>query len=244
MPKLVTRMPNGVTNAGTSQTLSAAGFLDPSWAVCDFDDFLAYDSALYTTSVVGTGALTAVAAAGGAAVSTTSSGLADAVYNQRVTAAFQLTAGKDAFFKFSGQLSDVVNSVFYAGLIATSATPLAASDGLYLTKASGAATLSLVHKVGGTTTTVALPATLTLANATPFELGLHVDSTGTIDVFFNPTTGANAINGLAGATRGPVAKLTGVTLTTALLTPSWGILNTTAAVRSVTADYILSAVNR
>ena len=243
-PKLTTRLPNGITNAGASQTMESAGFPDPTWAMVDCDDYLAFDAALYTVTLVGTGTFLGAAAAGGTAILTTTAAAVDAVYVQRTAACFQLIPGKDTFFKFAATIPDRLLTTLYMGLIATTATPLAPSDGLYLVKAAASATLSLVHVVGGVSTSYPLPASLTLTNAVAFELGIHVTPSGTVEVYFNPTTGANVINGASGATRGPVLTLTGVTLTQALLSPSYGILNSTAVANTAVVDYIVAASHR
>lgn len=243
---LTTRMPNGVTNAAPWQTFGASGTPDPTWSQMDVDDFNAFVAASWTTTLVGTGAVAAAAGKGGLATFATTAGAADATYNQRPVAAFVATLGKRTFFKFAGSLSDIGSDVFYAGLIATSATPLAAADGIYLTKASGAATLSLVHKIGGVATTLALPATALLAAATPFELGIYINDLGDIMAYFNPTTGINPINAAAGASRGFAAKLpaTAAGVTQVALAPSFGLVNASAVARTLTVDYVVAATER
>lgn len=244
---LTTRTPNGATNAAPWQTLAMAGQEDPTWAHQDCDDFDQRVTTNYTTSVVGTSATTLIPFDGGAVLLSTSAGIADAIYEQRVSAGHKLNAGKDAFFKFRGVLSDVVASVFHCGLIASAAAPLAAADGLYIVKATGQAGLSLVSKVGGVSTTVAFPATALLVNAVPFELGIHVDAQGNVEAFFNPTTGSNPISAsaaAAGQARGYVARLIAPGVTQVLLTPSWGLLNAAAAIKTLTVDYFQASVNR
>ncbi len=247
MPQsLTSRTPNGLTNAAPHQTMGDAGVLDPSWAHSDFDDFDRYAAGDWTVSVTGTGGVTQTPVDGGAILLSTSAGIADLVYMQRAVASNKLTAGKDVFFKFSGILSDVTASVFHCGLIATSATPLAANDGVYITKATGQAGLSLVSKIGGVATTVAFPSSEVLINATKFELGIHIDSQGNVFAYFNPTTGANqpAIFSAGGASRGPVAKIASPSLTQVLLNPSFGLLNSAAAIKTLTVDYFAAVTHR
>lgn len=244
MTSPVTRMPKGVTNAAPWQTLAHFGAPDPTWVYKNFDEFNRYAAADWTVTVTGTGTVAATAFAGGAIALTNSAGIADAIYMQHPVATHQLIAGKDHFFKFRGQLSDVTNCVMQVGLIATSTTPLTAADGIYFLKATGQANLTLVSVIGGVSTSVALPSSEALVNATPFELGFHVTPQGDIEAFFNPTTGDNPINSANGDARGYVAKLIQPGITQALLNLSMGILNSTAAARSLTADYILGASNR
>lgn len=241
---LTTRMPQGLTNADSNETYGQAGVPDPTWAFQDFNDFGNYVTTDFATTVVGSGTVASTDFEGGAILLTTTAGIADAVYMQRRNAFFKLVLGKDTFFKFSGQLSDVTNCAFYCGLIATSSAPLSANDGLYLYKAAGAATMSLVSVVGGVQTTVALPAIETLVAATTFEIGFHVDYLGNVEAFFNPGTGLQVQNPQTGSSRGRVAALYAPGLSQVLLTPSFGLLNSTAAARTLTADYYAAARNR
>ena len=244
---LTSRDPHGLTNAAPWQTMGAAGLPDPSWAHVYHNDFDTYLASDWTVSTVGAPTEALTAADGGQLLITNSSGIADTTYFQLTKASFQLVAGKAAFFKFAGMLSDVINDVFYCGLRAASATPLSANDGLYLVKATGAATLQLVSKVGGVSTTVNLPTLEPLVNNTAFELGIMVDYLGNVAAFFNPTTGDNPIsaaNAASGASRGRVAALYAPGLTQVLLTPSFGLLNSTAVARTLQVDYITAVRNR
>jgi len=233
-----TRMPQGVTNADANDTLGCAGFPDPTWAFVYSNDFDNY------VRTVGSGTVAGTDYENGAIVLTTTTGASDSVLMQRRNAQFKLTSSRDTFFKFAGQLSEVTNCAFHCGLIATSTTPLSAADGVYLYKASGAATLSLVSVVGGVSTTVALPTAEALTAATRFELGFHVDPTGNVEVFFNPGSGLTVQNPSAGDSRGRVAALYNPTLTSVLLCPSFGITNSTGVARTLTADFIVAARHR
>lgn len=242
---LTTRMPNGLTNAEAGETFGAAGTPDPTWSFQYANDFDNYVTTDFTTTVVGTGTVAGTDFEGGAILLTNTTGATDAIYMQRRNAQFKLVGGKDAFFKFSGQLSAVTNLAFYCGLIATSSTPLSANDGLFLHKASGAATLVLRHVIGGVVTDTALPAIETLVAGALFELGFHVDPAGNVEVFFNPGTGTAVLNP-ATAARGRVAVLNAPAggLTQVLLCPSFGILNSTGVANTLTADFIVAARNR
>ena len=240
---LTTRTPDGITNATEQQTMGNSGVPDPTWShiyADDFDDYTASDFTITTVQAVTppTEALTPFN--GGALLVTTNTGASDAAYFQKPVAGFQLTAGKAAFLKFAGQLSDVVNSVFYFGLLETTTTPLAPTDGIYISKANGAGTLTLNSMVGSALTSVAIPGTEVLVNGTSFELGIEVDVLGNVAAYFNPTTGRNVRN----VSGGRVAVLATPGLTTALLNPSFGMENTTAASRSLTIDYIVASVER
>jgi hypothetical protein len=242
MLPLTTRTPNGLTNAAPWQTMADAGIPDPTWAHLDVEDFNSYAAGNWSLTAVGTSAVSLPAAEGGQALLSTSNGIADALYVQRAVASFKLTAGKDTFFKFKGKLSDVSASVFHCGLIITAAAPLAAADGVYVVKATGQAGLSLVSKVGGVATTVAFPASCLLVNATDFEIGIHIDPAGNVFGYFNPTTGSNPR--AAGSINGPCCKLAAPGVTQVLLNPSFGLLNSAAAIKTLSADYFVAATAR
>ena len=235
-----TRMPNGVTNAAPWQTLGAAGFPDPTFAQVYAEDFNTFTAGDFTFTAVGTPTQALTAAAGGQLRLTNTTGSTDACYAQLVTAGFQLTPGTDSFFKFKGKASIVANGTVYAGLIATSTTPLAASDGLFVKAVAGV--LTLVSVVGGTTPSVAFPTSEVLVAATDFEIGIHVDYLGNVEAFFNPSTGANQPS--TSVPRGRSCALYAPGVTQALLAPSFGILNGAGTARTLDVDYVVAAVER
>lgn len=235
-----TRMPGGVTNAAPWQTLAAAGFPDPTYAQIYAEDFNTFTAGDFTFTAVGTPTQALLAAAGGRLRLTNTTGSTDACYAQLVAAGFQLTPGTDAFFKFKGKASIVANGTIYAGLIATSTTPLAAADGLFVKAVAGV--LTLVSVVGGVTTSVAFPASEVLVAATDFEIGIHVDYQGNVEAFFNPSTGQNPP--AAGYPRGRSCALYAPGVTQALLAPSFGMLNGAGTARTLDVDYVVAAVDR
>ena len=252
MPRnLTTRMPNGVTNASPGQTLSQAGLPDPSWANIYHNDFNTFATGDWTITKTGTGTTALTAADGGALLLTNTTGATDAIYMQLVAAGFKPATGKEMFFKFQGTLSTITNCVFYCGFLATTTTPGSTQDAIYINKATATGALTLRSVVGGVTTTTDFPSTCALVAATQFELGIYVNEVGDVMAFFNPGTGnANqqvgpTTSGTATITaRGPVAKLTAPGLTTAILNPSFGILNSNAAANTLTVDYLTAIRNR
>ena len=248
-----TRIPDGVTNAAPWQTFANVGVLDPSWAHVYHNDFDTYLPSDWTITLTGTGtSALAVGAIGGALLATTTAGAADANYYQLVQASFQLTPRETLHFKYFGILSDVTNDVFYAGMLSKSATPLTATDGIYILKATGQAGLTLNSVIGGVTTSTPIPGTLVAGVA--FELGLEVDYLGNLAAFFNPGTGgpftAPTLNSHPGR-QAVIFGLNAVTgqspsaaLTQVALSPSFGLLNSTAAARTLTTDYVTVASSR
>jgi hypothetical protein len=243
MQSLTSRTPDGLTNAAPWQTLGNSGVLDPTWAQVYHNDFNTYAAGEWTATLVGTTPTNALAAVdGGALLTTTSTGATDSSFLQLVAATFKLTAGKRTFFKFAGTLSDASASTFIAGLQDTDTTPLDATDGIWFLKAAAQTGFVLKSVVGGVVTSVALPAACAAVNATAFELGFEVDAQGNIFAFFNPSTGANSLT--SSQFRGSVASIMAPTLTTALLSPSFGLQNGAAAAKTLTTDYIVAVRER
>lgn len=247
-----TRHPNGVTNAAYNQTMADAGLPDPSWAHVYHNDFDTYAAGDWT--ITNTGAATAALQAGdgGQLLITTTTGAADASYFQLKAAGFKIAAGKEMFFKFSGILSDVTNSVFHCGLLNTTTTPQAETDGVFIRKPTGSGALQLVVAVGSSETVLALPSACVLVAATQFELGLHIDYLGNVEAYWNPGTGpqfqtlgvtSNASSGVPVAS-GAVAKLAAPSLPTANLNVSFGLLNSTGAARTLAVDYVTAVKHR
>jgi len=257
---LTTRMPNGVTNAAPWQTMGAAGADDPTWNHLYHNDFDTYASGDWTTTVVGSGTAALTDFDGGALLLSTSAGASDSVGMQLKNATFQLDAGKATFVKFAGQLSDL-NATTFVGLVQKGATTLASvTDGILLSIAPTTGLITLRSRNASVETAVALPTASAVVAGTYFELGLMVDWQGNLAAFFNPTTGRNPIsaaNAAAGQARGRVAALytdlttnpsasqsTGLTVSQVLLTPMVSITNGSAAIRTLTVDYLTVARER
>jgi hypothetical protein len=259
-PNQSTRTPTGSTNAAPWQTMGNCGSQDPTWVHEYFNDFNTYVATDWTVTVVGAGTTALTPLDGGWLLSTTSAGVADALYNQLGAASFKIgsTIGtatqqpKDTFFKYSGTLSDVINCQFFAGLIVTSASPLTATDGLYIYKNTGSAAMYLISKIGGVTTTYPFPALCIPTAGVAFEVGIHVDPYGNIEAFWNPSTGNNPVgynqaanfNQPVGAVVKAYQAGAASLVTTALLNVSFGILNSSAVARSLTTDYIVAERHR
>lgn len=254
-PGLTTRMPQGLTNANTWQTFGNAGTPDPTWSHLYTNDFDTFNTADWTINKVGAGTTALTPFAGGALLLTNTAGATDAIEMQLVNASFQTPVtlpGKGVWYKFAGQMSDILNSGFYCGLVQAGATTIASiTDGVFLSKdttTTGALTLHV--RKASADVSFALPAACSLVAATYFELGIHVSGSGNVTAFFNPTTGSNPIFAAAaastgGASRGSVALIPQpVALPIVLLTPAFGYINASAAARTLTVDYVVAAQNR
>lgn len=235
-----TRLPQGVTNCAPWQTMGASGLPDPGFAHVYHNDFDSYTAAQWTVANTGSCTQAMTEGDGGQLLVTTTTGIADASYLQLVNAGFIPKAGSQTFFKFAGTLSDVTNDVFYAGLVQKGATTVASiTDGIFISKATGSAALTLNIRKGSAAVTAALPAAAIPIAGTQFEIGFMVDTLGNVAAFFNPTTG-NDIPVAAGGVRGRVAAIyqPSAVPATVALTPAFGLLNSTAAARTLTVDFL------
>lgn len=249
-----TRMPGGLTNAAPWQTMGSAGLPDPSWAHVYHNDFDTYLASDWAFSNAGASSYALTQGDGGFLTITTDAAAANnGGAMQTAGKGFRIDQGRQAFFKFSGQISDATNAGLMCGFVAALAAPsVIPNDGVFFFKPTGTA-LPVVYcrRAGATLATITLPASCTLSSGVQFELGLLIDPSGNIAVFFNPTTGDNTqINASAGMPRGYVAALrnTGSTvgnfLPTANLAPSFGVFTNTTAIRTLSADYVTAVRER
>jgi hypothetical protein len=213
-----------------------AGVLDPSWANVFHDDFNELLLGKYALTVVGTNSAALTPFDCGAVLRSNAAVASNSTHWKLASPSFKLQAGKQAFYKFAGQLSDVVNCNFYVGLGSTGTTLAAITDGILLQKAAGAAMLQLITRVGGVQVVYPLPATAVLLAGTSFELGISVVESGEVAVFLNPSTGGSLALA-AGQVRGPVLTIAAPALPTALLAPTIGFTNSTAVARTLAVDY-------
>lgn len=251
MPSLsqVTRTPGGISNATPNQTMANSGAPDPTWVHAYANDFDTFAPADWTITQTGTTppAPALIPGDGGVLQITTTAGSSDGCGMQLAVAGFSFVPGKGTFFKFQGNLPDVVTEIFYAGMIAKVASNIVVADGVFLLKPSGQSSLFLyVNNASlGVSQAIALPTGVALTAGQTFELGLHMDSMGNVEVFFNPTTGSNPI--LAGNNRGRVYYYVSPAaqgLTGLLMTPSFGIQNVSATAHSMNVDFIVASRNR
>jgi hypothetical protein len=232
-----TNFPGGVTNAAPYQAMAKAGTPDPSWSQLYHNEFNTYIATDLTTTLVGAGTTALVAESGGVLLSTTAAGIADANYHQLPVAGFAITPGSQLFFKARLKMDSATLSTVFAGLIIQSATPLAAADGLYFLKATGAATWVLRSSVGGVNVDTVIPVGLVAVANTWIEVAFYYDGQGNVAAYINPTTGPSVP--AANAPKGFVAKYSPAAgFTTAILTPSFGHLNSTAVARTLRCDYL------
>lgn len=242
-----TRMPNGLTNAAPRQTLSNAGFPDPTWELMFYKDFVQpSDVNAFNTGGGGTFALTT--GVGGFGLLTSGAVGGTLEFAATIQAIFQIVSGQRMFFKWSGAIDSLLGTLIAGFVEANTATP----NGVYITSAVTTGALSLVIKNGTGTTTVPFPANLALVAGTNVELGIEIDPQGNVFAYYNPTTGASKTNTDGSVSNGPVvaayAQLNGVnqnlTLPTGAMDAQMGVVPTTAVARTLTVDFFVAAQQR
>jgi hypothetical protein len=244
------RLPGGSTTDYPFGPLADSGFGNPFFYHQFQDDFDALLGATGIWTVSKTTTCTAVHTAGdgGLALLSTAAANNDAVSIQLPAADFTLPqgaqAGKKGFFLVRLQLSDVSACSIVVGLANTTATPMTAvADGLYFQKSAASTVLNLISTVGSAPTTTALPAaSYSLVNATNIDLAWYVDRSGNVNVFTSTNMVGYVPQSGTGATlpvRGRVQQITGLTLTTANLNPTIAIAAGAAAIKTLTADFIV-----
>lgn len=237
------RYPKGVSNQPSYSPLGDFPIPSPLAAHVLVDDFDNYTAAQWTvTTTTGSTALTA--GNGGLVIQSTAATLNDIQANVKTPAAFAPVAGQGVWFMWRGQLANASDCTMQVGL-QTGGTFLAPTDGIFFTKAAAATSVSLVVRAAGTSTTVAIP-TFAFANATNAMLAYYYDGRQIVAWAANsPSTGVPVTNpGTSNSLSVYTATIGTQTLTnlpTAALSPAFGLSAGSAAVRTMTTDYILAA---
>lgn len=231
MPSPV-RYPNGVTNVASSSPLGFYGLPDPAKWQTYFNHFHHFTANDWTTTRVGVTPTEALAnETGGVLLLTTTAGATDSTFSQKKGESFLMAAGKRAIFRARFKGSDATTSDLLVGLQITDTTPLAVSDGIYFYKPTGAATVNLIYAKSSTVVTTS--AIATMANATHIELAWTYDGVNELSYY---------VNGVKSGTVSVTTTVAGDKLPTVTLTPSFGIQNGAAAVKTMSIDHIFAAI--
>lgn len=228
----ITRLPNGLTNVGTSDLFASMSQPDPTkfheyWN--DFDTYTAGDWVVTETQAGATQALTA--GDGGWLLLTNSAADDDIVALQKTPAAFTLTAGKKAFFKTRFKVSDATQSDVVFGLQVVDTTPLDVTDGIYFLKADGAATVNFICRKNATTGSTSASSVATLVADTFITLAFYYD--GIDKVYY-------AVDGAVGGSLDGSSTYLPDTITTV----SFAVQNGEAVAKTMTVDYVYAAIER
>jgi len=242
------RNPGGFTTDWPYGPLADSGYGNPSFYHQFYDDF---DNALGATGLytvtAASGSVAHTAGDGGLALFTTGASAGNFAEIQLPAASFTLPqgtlAGKKLFWMGRLQLSDVTNSIMIAGLCNITTTPFSAvADGVYFQKPNSSATLNIISTIASTATTTAIPTSAyTLANATSIDLAFYIDWYGNLNVFVGSQLfGYQQESGGGPSTpvRGRCLQISGLSLSTANLSPTLAVSNGTAAsAKTMTVDF-------
>lgn len=246
-----TRWPNGITQDESWQILGQIGIPDPFFYAYYEDDFLPYNSALYTATLDGGSAAQAATTANvnGRVLLTTAAVSTDFVGLQTTSAGFQYVAGNKLFYQARIQIAAHATTSFEAGLIQTTATPATVTDGIYFKYTANGTTIQLIAVTGSTVLgTANLPFAPT--NTTDFDLGFYVDRHGNIIGFAGQGLVGNKTIQYAYANLGPIGKLFAAgqsvavgtpvlsgAITTAMLNPTVAVIAASGAAATLLVDF-------
>ena len=242
-----TRWTNGFTQDSSTQPLGQVGVPDPFFYAYYEDDFLPYNSALYTATLDGgTLAQTVANGSGGRILLTTAAVAADFVGLQMTSAAFQIASGMKLAYLARVQVAAIASTSFKVGLIQTTVTPSTVTDGIYISFTAGGTSLTGSVVTGSTvigSTTIAVAP----VNATDIDLGFLVDRSGNVQFFAGHNLIGNKSAQYGTALLGPQGKILNTALTgsftTALLNPTIEVV-TTGPAETLVADFQFAAQER
>lgn len=246
---------SGVTPAAPFQLMNSCGVGHHLFYHVFADDFdinagLTNGNTYEVVTTPGTGTLASTPGDGGLALFTTSGASGDAVGIQQAVAAFTFSAVKKLFYVTKFQLGTVATSSVIAGMISTNTTPFTAVvDGAWFRWTGGGA-LTFNHAVASVVTSVTIPAAAyTMANATNIELGFEKTAEGDFLIYVDTQLIGVVPQSNLGTTgnpqnAGPVARLAPASLTAAVLKPTLFVQTNSAAVKTMTADFIMAAKER
>lgn len=254
-----TRWPNGFTQQESYQPLGQIGVPDPFFYSYYEDDFVPYNSAIYTATLDGgTVAQTTANGSGGRIVMTTALVASDFVGLQLLAAPFVYAAGLKMFYAARLRVSTISNTSFTAGLCQTTATPATITDGIYFKFTAGGTYIQVIAVTGSTVIgTLNLPTSSVPVNATDFDVGFYVDRRGNIVAFAGQGLWGNKSQQYAYSTIQPLGKIyaagqsVGVgtpvlsgALTTVALNPTLAVFTNNTSAGVLIADFQTAGTER
>lgn len=223
----ITRYPGGVTNVPDNSVFANLKVNDPSSYHAFFDDFDRYTAAQWVVGGVNPVAPALAAGDGGILSMATTGALNDSNFVSTAVPGFTLGT-KRLFFRLRGQVDNATNAAMAAGFqVAVAGNNfLTPADGLFLRKPAADTNWYLVHRVGGVE--ILSAALGTIADATPFSVGLATD-------------GQNVVGAVNDVVRG---SITVPTFTAVALKVVAGVVSGTAAARTLLLDQLVAFKER
>lgn len=226
-----TRFPKGVGTRKRPDPFYMYPAPDPSDLHLYHNDFDVFTTAQFTSTVTGTGAAALAAGDGGLLAVATSGASSDATYVQKTTEGFSFELNKPMWFKARIKV-DALTCVINLGIQVTTTTPATATDGIYFLSTTGTGAVTTYCRKD-TTTGSTSGTGIVLVAGTFTDLAWYWDGKSEVQYFQDGKQ---------------VGTLTGVTTSTYLPdttgTVSFGIITNSAAIRTLTIDYIIAAKSR
>lgn len=250
-----TNMNGGITNAADFQTMGFSGIPDPTYAHVLADDFDFFNASKWAVSGTGAVAPTAVDTLDGGAVLFTTGAVASDETIIQSSGGMQLgglPVPKATFFKAKFALAEPATTGVYAGIWTPAGTMGSPTNGVWIESVAGSNTLTLMKSVAGAAVSLGTTA-FTFAAGVMAEVGFAIDELNNVEWFINPGTGktgyarnapspAGVVAGTASL--GRVGQVAGVTLPSAVIVPSFGILTSTAAAVTADLDFLVAVRER
>lgn len=228
----VTNFPEGISTGVLGGPMALYPGPDPAKWYEWFDDFTLFGGASsWTITETQAGATQSVGDGGGGVLQLiNTAGAADANYIQTIGETVRLVAGKRAAFRARFRLlANVANANIVLGCQVRGAAPLAPTDGVWLVKPTGGATMALkVAKASAALTSAAFG---TVLAGVWYTVGWTFDGVDKFVGYFNDASGAS----IQSAAGWPSTEDLAVTL---------GVVNADAFVRNLEIDHVFAAVER
>lgn len=246
-PAQPARFISGMTQAMPFQPLAGMGMPDPFFVALYEDDFIPYNSAIYT--LTGTGSSAAAVAGPGGQLQLTAANVANdsAVLQLGTVGQYAIQSTNHLWYGCRLVPNAINGPGWVAGLCNFGATFGGITDGLYFSVAEGANTLTFNSVVGSASTgSVTVPFTPT--TGTFFDLAFEYQAFSTIGANVAVYAGANLWGNKSGlqntANLGPIARLQATSYTAVNLTPTLMVATGTTTSYNLVVDFQMAALER
>ncbi len=217
----------------------------------DFDNYLS-NAGEFTVTTVGSGSLALAAGDGGIVNMATSAGATDSLVITKPVAGFGPAQGCEMWFAAQFALADATNCQVICGMANMLTAPFTLTnitDGFFFNKPSGGTVVNAYVRGSSNSQNLAsigLPTAFNFANATQVSLGIYCDVNGNFTFFLGNTLGLTPsfpynIEGNKVCTIQTYQTLGSTYFPAVNLTPFVGILNSAAAIKTLSLDYLFAA---
>jgi len=238
------RSPNGLGTNYKDDIKGLYGQPDPTQWHIWFEDFdFAPATTKWVPQLVGAGSVNAVTTGldGGQNTITNSAAANDLTANTALAATFLPDTKRSLIAECKFEVDDVTNAHFGLALCPAASNPFTYSEGIAIRKILSANTFTIEVKKAGTTSAAAAFGGVGLTVNTQATIGFAykgvITSAGQEFLFKLDLNDGNG-------PRYQSLFVPTANVPTALLAPSWGVLNSTAVARTAKVDYVFAAKDR